>query len=91
MRVTVFSTKPYDRTFLSEANAAAGHELTFLEPRLTAQTARLAEGSDAVCAFVNDDLCAEALGQLATSASGWWRCARPASTTSTWSPPANWG
>ncbi|WBB47473.1 2-hydroxyacid dehydrogenase [Verrucosispora sp. WMMA2044] len=65
MRVTVFSTKPYDRTFLSEANAAAGHELTFLEPRLTAQTARLAEGSDAVCAFVNDDLCAEALGQLA--------------------------
>ncbi|WBB88794.1 2-hydroxyacid dehydrogenase [Verrucosispora sp. WMMC514] len=65
MRVTVFSTKPYDRTFLSEANAAAGHELTFLEPRLTAQTARLAEGSDAVCAFVNDDLCADVLGQLA--------------------------
>ncbi|MEV4712566.1 2-hydroxyacid dehydrogenase [Micromonospora sp. NPDC049374] len=65
MRVAVFSTKPYDRTFLTEANAAAGHELTFLEPRLTAQTARLAEGSDAVCAFVNDDLCAEVLDQLA--------------------------
>ncbi|NLU80032.1 2-hydroxyacid dehydrogenase [Micromonospora sp. HNM0581] len=64
MRVTVFSTKPYDRTFLAEANEKAGHELTFLEPRLTAQTARLAEGSDAVCAFVNDDLCAVVLDQL---------------------------
>jgi D-lactate dehydrogenase len=64
MRVAVFSTKPYDRTFLSEANAAAGHDLDFFEPRLTAQTARLAEGSSAVCAFVNDDLCAEVLDQL---------------------------
>ncbi|MDG4792984.1 2-hydroxyacid dehydrogenase [Micromonospora sp. WMMD1082] len=65
MRVAVFSTKPYDREFLTAANAAAGHDLIFLEPRLTAQTARLAEGSDAVCAFVNDDLCAEVLDQLA--------------------------
>ncbi|GIJ79281.1 D-lactate dehydrogenase [Micromonospora phaseoli] len=65
MRVAVFSTKPYDRDFLTVANATAGHDLTFLEARLTAQTARLAEGADAVCAFVNDDLCAEALDQLA--------------------------
>ncbi|BCJ58379.1 2-hydroxyacid dehydrogenase [Micromonospora endophytica] len=65
MRVAVFSTKPYDRKFLGAANAAGDHELVFLEPRLTAQTARLAEGSAAVCAFVNDDLGDEVLERLA--------------------------
>lgn len=65
MRVAVFSTKPYDELFLREANREAGHELTFLEPRLTAETAALAAGHGAVCAFVNDDLGAETLTLLA--------------------------
>ncbi|WP_341719210.1 2-hydroxyacid dehydrogenase [Micromonospora sp. FIMYZ51] len=65
MRVSVFSTKPYDRSFLTAANESGEHDLVFLEPRLTPQTARLAEGSDAVCAFVNDDLSAPVLDQLA--------------------------
>ncbi|MDM4722642.1 2-hydroxyacid dehydrogenase [Micromonospora sp. WMMA1363] len=65
MRVAVFSTKPYDRDFLSTANEAAGHELTFLESRLLPQTARLAAGAEAVCAFVNDDLGAPTLTALA--------------------------
>ena len=55
MRVAVFSTKPYDERFLSEANEA-GHELTFLESRLTETTASLAAQHEAVCAFVNDEL-----------------------------------
>lgn len=63
MRVAVFSTKPYDRRFLSEANS--GHELVFLEPRLTPETAALAAGCDAVCAFVNDDLSEPVLTRLA--------------------------
>jgi D-lactate dehydrogenase len=56
MHIAVFSTKPYDRHFLEAANAEAGgpHQLTFLEPRLSAETAVLAAGADAVCAFVND-------------------------------------
>jgi D-lactate dehydrogenase len=65
MQVTVFSTKPYDERFLRAANEQAGHELVFLEPRLSAATAPLAAGSDAVCAFVNDDLGAEVLTALA--------------------------
>lgn len=65
MRVAVFSTKPYDREYLERANAAHGHDLTFLEPRLTAETAALAAGFDAVCAFVNDDLGARVLEVLA--------------------------
>ncbi|MCS7238057.1 MAG: 2-hydroxyacid dehydrogenase [Thermoguttaceae bacterium] len=65
MRVAVFSTKPYDRQFLSAANKAFGHELVFFEPRLTRETCRLAEGFPAVCVFVNDELDAYVLLCLA--------------------------
>ena len=44
MRIAVFATKPYDRRFLDEANAAHGHELAYFEARLNAQTAALAAG-----------------------------------------------
>lgn len=64
MRVAIFSTKPYDREFLDAANADAGHELRYLEPRLTLETVAAAEGSDAVCVFVNDDLGRDVLEAL---------------------------
>ncbi len=56
MRVVVFSSKPHDAEFLAAANARVGHELSFLEPRLTLETAPLADGFPAVCPFVNDVL-----------------------------------
>jgi len=56
MRTAVFSTKPYDREFLQPAAKATGHELIFLEPRLTPQTVVLAQGFPAICSFVNDPL-----------------------------------
>ena len=56
MRIAVFSTKPYDREFLEEAARGRGHELPCLEPRLTAATARLAEGFPARGVFVNEPL-----------------------------------
>ena len=65
MRVAFFSTKPYDRHFFTKANRGVGHELVFFEPRLTAETCRLAEGFPAVCAFVNDVLDAGVLLFLA--------------------------
>jgi D-lactate dehydrogenase len=64
MRVAVFSTRPYDRTFLAQANARRRHELLFLEARLDAGTAAAADGAQAVCAFVNDRLDAAALDRL---------------------------
>ncbi len=64
MKVAVFSTKPYDRTFFQAANAQAGHELVFFEPRLTSQTSPLAAGFPAICAFVNDTLDAHVLLSL---------------------------
>lgn len=65
MKVAIFSTKTYDRTFLEAANQQHGHELVFFEPRLSQATAALAEGFTAVCVFVNDQLGADVIGRLA--------------------------
>jgi D-lactate dehydrogenase len=65
MRIAVFSTKPYDITFLERANQAHQHELVFFEARLGPQTTALADGCDAVCVFVNDVVNAEVLATLA--------------------------
>jgi D-lactate dehydrogenase len=67
MDVTVFSTRPYDRAFLSAANERAGapHRFLWLEARLSPETAALASPGGAVCLFVNDIADAEALSVLA--------------------------
>ncbi|AFY54554.1 lactate dehydrogenase-like oxidoreductase [Rivularia sp. PCC 7116] len=56
MKVAVFSSKKYDRSFLSEANSDYGHELVFFEPKLSSETTALAAGFPAVCAFINDQI-----------------------------------
>jgi D-lactate dehydrogenase len=66
VKVAVFSTKPYDQFFLGSANQSHGHELVFLEPRLTPETAPLAEGFPAVCVFVNDRVDRTVQEQLAS-------------------------
>jgi D-lactate dehydrogenase len=65
MRVAVFSTKPYDRLFLEEANTEPKHAISYFEPRLTRETVPLVKGFDAVCVFVNDELNAAVLQELA--------------------------
>ncbi len=65
MRVAVFGTQAFERSFLNEANEAHGHELMFLEPLLCERTAPLAQGVPAVCAFVNDRLDRRVLEVLA--------------------------
>ncbi len=70
MRVAVFSTRSYDEQYLLAANEEAGHELHFFETRLRESTARLANGADAVCVFVNDDLGADTLEVLAAESVG---------------------
>ena len=66
MKVAVFSSKSYDREFLTRRNAGA-HELEFFDVRLSAETTLLSRGADAVCAFVNDDLCADVIEKLAAA------------------------
>lgn len=69
MKVAVYSARRYDKALLGQANKEAneqgGHTLRFLEDRLTAHTAALAEGCGAVCVFVNDTVDAEVLALLA--------------------------
>ena len=65
MRVALFSTRPFDRQFFDAANLQHAHDIQYLEARLTPQTAALAAGSPAVCAFVNDELHEGVLTQLA--------------------------
>jgi D-lactate dehydrogenase len=64
MKIVLFDTHLYDRDSFAAANPAFGHELTFLEPRLTAATAPLAAGHDVICSFVNDRVDAAALERL---------------------------
>jgi D-lactate dehydrogenase len=64
MKVSVFSTKSYDRMSLDAANTLHKHELIYHEARLSSETASLAAGCDAVCVFVNDELDRSALALL---------------------------
>lgn len=63
MRIAIFSSRRYERPFFEKANA--GHELVWLEPRLSPETASLAAGFDCVCCFVNDEASAGVLETLA--------------------------
>lgn len=63
MKVAVFSTRAYDREFLERANSA--HELVFFRDHLRRETARLADGCDVACLFVNDQADRDAIAQLA--------------------------
>ncbi len=67
VHVAFFDTKPYDREFFNETNQQGKFQfsLDFYETRLTPRSARIAEGSEAVCAFVHDDLGRETIQTLA--------------------------
>lgn len=63
MKVFVYSSRPYDQRFLEAANQGK-HEFEYTEARLVEQSARLAEGFQAVCCFVSDRIDAEVLQKL---------------------------
>ncbi|KAI5463695.1 hypothetical protein BGZ63DRAFT_352124 [Mariannaea sp. PMI_226] len=68
MKVSVFSTKPYDKKYLSAVlqakHAGSGIELSFHEFALNEDTVSIAEGADAICVFVNDTLNDNVLASL---------------------------
>lgn len=66
MNIAVFSTQPYDQTFLDQANQANAHQFHYFAPSLTPDTLRIAEGFPALCVFVNDRLSADILEALAS-------------------------
>src|SRR5688572_4261089 len=54
MKVTFFSTQPYDKSFFETHNKKFGYDLHFFEFALNEQTVHLVDRTDAVCVFVND-------------------------------------
>ncbi len=67
MKVTFFSTQPYDRKSFEVHNKEFGFDISFLDVQLNEQTATLAAGADAVCAFVNDRINETIIQQLTSS------------------------
>lgn len=66
LKVSVFSTKPYDKKHLDEANQGLGHTFHYYDEHLSSSTAVMAKGSTAVCTFVNDHLDKACLETLAS-------------------------
>ncbi len=64
LKVAFFDTKIYDRPSFEQYADPCDIEFKFLETKLTEETARLAEGCDAVCVFVNDTVNAAVIDKL---------------------------
>jgi D-lactate dehydrogenase len=62
MTISFFSTHDFDKTFFNLFNKR--HEIRYFETPLNEQTANLAKGSQAICAFVNDKITAGVIQQL---------------------------
>ena len=62
--ISFYDTKPYDKKYFNIINEQYGFTINYFETKLSARTAKLAEGSDAVCAFVNDDVSAPTIDAL---------------------------
>lgn len=66
MKITFFSTKPYDKVFFGKKNEDYNFELEFYETHLGPHITNVIENSEAVCVFVNDKLDRQVLTELAT-------------------------
>ncbi len=67
MKVAFFDTHGFERSVFADENRGFGHEITHFEVRLGEQTASLASGFTALCAFVNDRIGASVLEKIARS------------------------
>lgn len=65
MRIILFSSKPYDQQSFNAAGFPDDWQLNIQPAHLRPDTAGLAAGYEVVCAFINDDLSAAVLQQLA--------------------------
>lgn len=65
MKILFYDTKSYDREFFEKLLPSyPGIEIKFIEANIHEETAALAHGYDAICAFVNADLGAPVIEEL---------------------------
>ncbi len=55
-KINFYDVKPYDKEFFDMANLKYQYQIIYHEEKLNSHTALFAKGSDAVCAFVNDNI-----------------------------------
>jgi len=63
--IAFFDAKPYDQNAFDKANQNFNYDIHYFEYHLNPETAVLAKNADAVCAFVNDDICQPTIEVLA--------------------------
>ena len=54
--ISFFDAKPYDKVCFDKLKDQYGFKINYYDTKLNELTVKMAEGSDAVCAFVNDTL-----------------------------------
>lgn len=64
INVAFYDVKPYDLEYFNLINDKFKFSIKYIEGRLNANTAILADGCNAVCAFVNDDVSADVIERL---------------------------
>ncbi len=64
MTLAIFDAKPYDLPGFKAQGEKAGIKFKFYDTKLSADTADLAKGCEAVCVFVNDDVGKEVIDKL---------------------------
>lgn len=64
IKIAFFDTKPYDGKWFDRLAGEYGVEIRYYESKLSERTIVLADGCDAVCAFVNDDINSEVIDAL---------------------------
>ncbi|MGZ3789406.1 MAG: 2-hydroxyacid dehydrogenase [Bacteriovorax sp.] len=64
IKIAFFDAKPYDIEFFNKANLEHHFEINYIQSHLNPMTAKLAQGHDAVCAFVNDIVSEEVISSL---------------------------
>lgn len=64
IKVAFYDAKPYDKPSFENCGEPRGLQFRFLETKLNEDTVELANGCDAVCVFVNDDVNAAVIDRL---------------------------
>ena len=64
MKVTFYGRKPYDEIWFGPLSKEYGVDVHFVEAALNEETLVLAQGSEAVCIFVNDPVNASMIDKM---------------------------
>jgi len=64
IKIALFDAKPYDIESFQRINPEFGFQVKYFKNHLTADTVKLTEGYDVICAFVNDQIDREIIDAL---------------------------